>query len=135
MDMSMREGYKPMLAFDVLPENIKFPVVALPKVDGVRGQNHLGTAYARSMKPIRNRYTQNWFSKTEFDGFDGEMVAQAPNHPDLCRLSTSATSSIEGEPQIVWWVFDDFSEPWKPFIERIQSAHKRVAELRTKHSW
>lgn len=135
MDASMREGFKPMLAFDVQLGKVQYPAVALPKVDGVRGVNHLGKAHARSMKPIRNKFTQDWFSKPEFDGFDGEMAAEAPNHPRLCSLTTSATSEIKGEPQIQWWIFDDFREPWKPFIERIQSAHARVRELQAKHNW
>lgn len=118
--------FKPMLAADADLSKVRFPCVLMPKIDGVRALNHCGQAYARSMKSIRNRYTQAFFSDERLAGFDGEMVAESVIHPRLVSLTTSATSGHEGQPFIQWWIFDDFTDPDMPYINRLLSAESRV---------
>lgn len=89
---------KPMLATDYVEAKLRFPLGAMPKVDGVRGLNSEGVFFARSMKQHANLYTRAFYSQNIYNGLDGELAAEHECHPDLCRLTTSATSTIEGQP-------------------------------------
>lgn len=120
---------KPMLASDVVLEKLNFPCIGQPKVDGVRGLNIDGTFRARSLKAFGNYHTQNFFSRIQFHGLDGELAAHRETHPDLCRLTSSATSTHEGEPFLLWWVFDDRSEPHLPYVDRLERLTNRIEKL------
>ncbi len=97
---------KPMLAEDYVESKLKFPLIAQPKIDGVRGLNLEGQLTGRSLKAHKNLYTTAFFSQKPFKGLDGELAAQAETHPDLCRLTTSAVGTIDGEPFTLWHCFD-----------------------------
>lgn len=97
---------KPHLASDWDPAKQKFPVVMLPKIDGVRGLNPGGQFLARSLKKHGNIHLGRFYSEPCLTGFDGEIAADRWNHPDLCRLTTSATTTREGTPFTIWWIFD-----------------------------
>ena len=125
---------KPMRASDWVEEKLRFPVVAQPKIDGVRSCNFSGRLYARTLKQHRNKFTTTFFSRAELNGFDGEMAAQANNHPDLCRLTTSALSTIEGQPYIEWWLFDYATAEtiFLPYHVRMSLLTDKLKSLNTK---
>jgi len=91
-----------------------------------------GTLTGRSLKKHANFYTTTFFSHTDLIGFDGEMAAERETHPDLCRLTTSALSTIEGQPFILWWAFDYITEQTKdlPYWKRWECLSTRVNDLR-----
>lgn len=97
---------KPMLAEDAIEEKLRFPLGIQPKIDGVRGHNPYGTLMARSNKPFGNRFTQAFFSHPDYQYIDGEFAAERETHPDLCRITSSATRSFDGEPFLLWHAFD-----------------------------
>ena len=97
---------KAMLASDWDETKIKFPCGLQPKIDGVRGLNMTGRLTGRSLKEHKNKHTTERFSHPTLAGLDGEFAADEETHPDLCRLTSSAMSRIEGEPQLVWHLFD-----------------------------
>lgn len=97
---------KAMLATDYSESKIQWPVIALPKIDGVRGLNMEGVLTGRSLKRHANVHTTELFSIDAFIGFDGELAAGGATDPDLCRKTSSALSTIKGEPEIDWWLFD-----------------------------
>jgi len=97
---------KPMLATDWDEMKQRFPVLAQPKIDGVRGLNMTGRLTGRSLKPFKNKYVTAQFSHSALLGLDGEFAAQAATHSDLCRLTTSALGTIAGEPYVLWHLFD-----------------------------
>lgn len=97
---------KPHLLDDWCQDKLVFPLIGQPKVDGVRALNLTGKLTARSLKPFKNKYLTSRFSHSALIGFDGEMAAERETHPDLCRLTTSATGTILGEPYVLWWLFD-----------------------------
>lgn len=66
---------KPMLASSIDDlSNLKFPLYASVKLDGIRCIIHNGVAYSRSGKPIPSRAVQELFGKQEYEGFDGELI-------------------------------------------------------------
>lgn len=124
---------KPMLASDAVIEKLRYPLIAQPKIDGVRALNIDGTLTGRSLKKHANKHVTNLFSCPALVGFDGEMAAQSDTHPDLCRLTSSALSSIEGQPFIVWWLFDYLAEPELPYHKRLEKLVKRLWEISTEY--
>lgn len=119
---------KPHLASDWDPAKQKFPVVMLPKIDGVRGLNPSGQFLARSLKKHGNLFTSAFYSEPCLIGFDGELAAEDWVHPDLCRLTTSAISTHEGTPFTLWWIFDLVNEKTKDwgYWDRYKEAEATI---------
>lgn len=122
---------KPMKAENYVEDKLVFPLGAQPKIDGVRGLNMTGAMTSRSLKPFGNRYTNEFYSKPEYVGFDGELAAEDERHPSLCRLTTSATSTIVGQPFTLWHLFDfvTASTAHRAYEERYHLLSERLAIL------
>lgn len=97
---------KPNRAINYVESKVRFPIGVMPKIDGVRAINANGKLTARTLKPLKNRYTTEFYSKPEYNGIDGELAANDEKHPDLCRLTSSAVNTKEGEPFTLWHAFD-----------------------------
>lgn len=112
---------KPSRACDVDFAKLRFPVIGMPKIDGVRAINLFGKLTARTLKPHGNRYVTEQFSNSALIGFDGEMAAWSETAPDLCRRTSSALSKRDGQPWIMWWLFDYVTVETKdmPYVERL----------------
>jgi DNA ligase-1 len=121
---------KPMLACDWDEEQQRFPVIAQPKIDGVRGLNMFGKLTGRSLKQFKNKHITQLFSHSALIGLDGEFAAQAETHPDLCRMTTSALGTIEGQPYVLWWLFD-----YVTIETQALPYHKRFGELKDRLSF
>lgn len=106
---------KPMLACEANLKALNFPVLASPKLDGVRAIIRDGVVLSRSLKPIPNRHVQMMFGRPELEGFDGELILGDPTHPEAYRRTVSAVMSIEGKHDVDFHVFDrwDRDYPYK----------------------
>lgn len=125
---------KPMLASDYKEDKLRFPLIAQPKIDGVRGMQLPGGQgfTGRSLKPHANRYTTELYSDYNLIGFDGEVAAELETHPDLCRITSSALSRIEGHPFTLWWIFDyvtTASWDW-PYRVRLDALNHQLEHLK-----
>ena len=107
---------KPMLACEADLHKLKFPVLASPKLDGVRAIIRDGVVLSRSLKPIPNRHVQLMFGRPELEGLDGELILGDPTHPEAYRRTVSAVMSIEGEPDVDFHVFDRWDRDY-PYNE------------------
>lgn len=93
---------KPMLAVAVKNvADIKFPVLATPKLDGIRCIKVNGQALSRKFKPIPNHHIRNLIEEVCPDGFDGEIMAGKTFNE--CQ---SLVMSEDGEPDFRYVVFD-----------------------------
>lgn len=113
--------FKPMLACDADLRQLKFPVAASPKLDGVRAIVKDGVLLSRSLKPIRNAHTSALFKHLE--GFDGELIVGAPTAPDCYRKTMSGVMSYEGTPDVGFYVFDHIEHPFLPWEQRRAIMH------------
>lgn len=122
---------KPMLASDFLESKLRFPLGAQPKIDGVRGWAPAGQLMGRSLKKFGNQYISRVYNHEFFVGFDGELAAAHELDPALCRKTTSATSTITGEPFLLWWLFDYVTESTiaLPYRVRYATLQARYAEI------
>ena len=94
------ERLRPMLACKT-PADLSvlhFPLLASPKLDGIRCLITEQGPMSRSMKPIRNRYVQEVLSHPHLLGADGELIVGNATDPDVYRTSNSGVMSENGEP-------------------------------------
>lgn len=118
---------KPMLAATL--ENLsdlRYPVLASAKLDGVRGLVVNGKLLSRSLKPIPNKHVNNLYGLDRYNGLDGELVYGNPTDKDVYRKTVSAVMKQSGEPQVTFYVFDfiDIDEPYKARQKAIYSLCK-----------
>jgi DNA ligase-1 len=97
--------FKPMLAATAEDLSaLTFPLLASPKLDGIRCVKHDGKALSRSLKPIPNKFVREWVEQHLPDGIDGELMLA--DHKAPFRDVTSAIMSHEGEPDFRFQAFD-----------------------------
>lgn len=119
---------KPMLAA-AAPQDLAFPLLASPKLDGVRCLVLHGVAVGRSLKAIPNKHVQKLFGRPEFEGLDGELIVGEPTAPNAFNVTSSGVMSVDGEPDVKFYVFDDFHETGG-FQRRLHTAHRRVKKYK-----
>lgn len=101
------KNFKPMLAAPVTDiELLSYPMLASPKLDGIRCIIIDGVAYSRSLKPIPNEEIQKFFSSGKYDGFDGELICGPHNAPDVFNRSTRGVMRRDARDDWAFYVFD-----------------------------
>ena len=124
----MSEVFKPNLAGTPKSDaDIRFPVLASPKIDGVRAMVHEHGLMSRSMKPIPNKHIQSVLGTVRLLGLDGELVVGSPTDPNCMQNTTSGVMSKDKIPDFTYFVFDDFLHGgW--FKNRLAAARNRVQQ-------
>jgi len=111
--------FKPMLASDADLDSLKFPLIASPKLDGVRATFQNGTLLTRSLKPIPNRAVNELFRSEH--ALDGELIVGHAYSPtvfrDTMKVVMSHDAPIDG---LTFRVFDLVTIG--PFKERFTRA-------------
>jgi len=125
---------KPMLASPA-PAEIKFPVLASPKIDGIRAYSHDLMLFSRSKKPIPNRFIQDTIEKPGLSGLDGELTVGPPNAKDVMQRTTSGVMRQDGEPDFTWWIFDYWTKPEDAYVNRMSAlnAYLKTPEFLQNH--
>lgn len=100
---------KPMLATAAELSELRYPLYASPKLDGVRGVIVDGKLRSRSLKAFPNPHVSALFSKQGLDGLDGELILGDPTAKDVYRVTNGACARETGTPDVELWVFDDFN--------------------------
>lgn len=97
-------------------EEIRYPVIASPKVDGIRCLNPDGRIVAASFKPIPNDYIRTTLGRFLPIGADGELCTSS----SFSKVSSDVMSK-EGEPDFTFWMFDYVKDNLdKPYYERLR---------------
>lgn len=95
-------AFKPMLAGSVTDlGKIQYPVLATPKLDGIRCLMLPDGAYSRKLKKIPNRFIQEKMRDVPI-GLDGELLVPGKTFNGV----SSAVMSSDGEPDFRYYVFD-----------------------------
>lgn len=118
----MTEFFHPMLATNVDLEQLRYPVLCSPKLDGIRCVKVGGKALARSLKPVPNAHVRELVESFLEDGMDGELVLADPTAP--FNQVSSAVMSREGQPDVRFFLFDwcRASDRERPFALRWADA-------------
>ena len=94
---------------------LKFPVLATPKLDGIRVLKVDGKAVTRKFKPIPNTYIRKLLEKHLPDGVDGEIMT-----PGTFNDIQSKVMSHDGEPEFTFYAFDYVKDSLiKPYKDRM----------------
>jgi DNA ligase 1 len=119
---------KPSLACNYQEDKLVFPIGIQPKIDGVRACHAVGMLTGRSLKRHGNKYVTDLFSNLIFAGLDGEMAVADETDAKLCRLTSSALSTIESKPFVTWHLFDYVTEETKtlPYKDRYLLLKERL---------
>ena len=109
---------RPMLAGQA-PDNLsdlRFPLIASPKLDGIRCEKIDGQVLSRSMKPIQNHSIRERLEAVLPDGADGEIMAG-----NTFQVCSSSVMKHDGEPDVTFWMFDLFSDDLdRPYVDRLR---------------
>jgi DNA ligase-1 len=109
--------------------NLQFPVLATPKLDGIRCLIINGRALSRKFIEIPNKYIQQKLSQLP-DGFDGEIIC--PNK--TFNETQSLVMSEDGEPEFAYFVFDWVKDSINtPYQQRVEQYISKVKELGIKN--
>lgn len=125
---------RPMLAAKT-PDDItqlRFPLYASPKLDGVRCLIRAGQPVSRTLKPIRNAHVKSVLSYVGLEGLDGELVVGSPTAPDVYRTTNSGVMSFSGIPEFRFFVFDYFLKAEENFHKRLKFLQDLVGTLNFK---
>ena len=115
--------FKPLLSAKADKSDLHrltYPLLASPKLDGIRAVVLNGQLVSRTLKPIPNNFIRNALSHPEFEGLDGELIVGDPTDPGIYLKTNSAVMSVEGEPDYTYFVFDRHNLT-APFSERLNS--------------
>ena len=116
-------NFKPMLADNVNLETLKYPVIASPKLDGVRALFISGQLRTRSLKPIPNKEIQRVFRYDQ--NLDGELIVGDPTGKTVFRDTMKVVSAFDAPIQDVrFHVFDLIYSG--EFIQRLKTAHALI---------
>lgn len=118
--------FKPMSAAKAELNQIIFPAYVAPKYDGIRAVVINGQVFSKNLKPIPNKHVQRLYGRPEYNGLDGELIVGDPWASDAFNKTSSGVMSIEGEPQVKFYVFDCFSETGS--FERRYHTLKRICK-------
>ena len=133
---------KPLLAAKA-PDihSLTYPLMASPKLDGIRCLVINGKAVTRTLKPIPNDYIRTWIEQNAPSGVDGEILLPMMTEP--FSEVTSAVMSKSGEPDFVYAVFDVINscETEMAFEDRfellrrfvVKSQHARLTKVPRLH--
>jgi DNA ligase-1 len=119
---------KPMLAAATDGLNLIYPLLASPKLDGVRCVVVDGVALSRSLKPIPNQHVQRLFGQARLNGLDGELAIGPINAADVYQRTVSGVMRHEGEPPVSLMIFDDYLAKGD-FNHRVMSTERRAKKL------
>lgn len=105
-----------MLADTAVIEKIAFPVLASPKLDGIRCLVIDGKCVSRNFKPIANHHIRNQIEAHLPSGVDGEIIAGV-----TFQDTSSSVASRDGSPDFIYYVFDYVSTSLhEPYQERMR---------------
>jgi len=130
---------KPMLATEVKSKNPKgmnyepdlealdWPMIATPKVDGIRCLNPDGRILSRSFKPIPNHHIRTTLEGCLPVGADGELFSS-----NSFQKVTSDVMSHNGEPEFTFQMFDyvpdgNLETPYVERLERMMAWYRQTA--------
>lgn len=102
-----------MLAAELTDERLlRYPLLATPKIDGIRFLVVGGRAVTRSLNPIPNDHIRGWIEATLPEGVDGEITV-----PGGFGATSSAVTRKDGTPDFTVHLFDRYRP--EPYIQRV----------------
>lgn len=128
----MREQIKKPMKGDPAKDlsKIKYPVLATPKLDGIRCMKVNGQALTTSFNRVGNKFIANMIEMFMPDGVDGEITVRGET---FSQMSGSIRRST-GEPDFIFSVFDylydNASDPYSERMKKLEGLFNPMFESR-----
>src|SRR5262245_12951931 len=118
---------RPMLAAQDQPilNQLRYPLLASPKLDGIRCLILDGVAHTRRWREWPNRNIRETLAG--LGDLDGEVVKLGDDGKPLPFNECQSLLDTYGEYKFEYWVFDCFTYPEKEFFERLKLLDAQVA--------
>lgn len=114
--------FRPMLAASTVNmEDLVFPLIGSPKLDGIRALVRGGKLVTRKLLAVPNHHIQNALGHKVFEGLDGELVAGLSYGKGVFNRTSSAIMSREGQPPVTYHVFDNWEMGQDAYVTRMMS--------------
>lgn len=108
---------------------IRFPVYVSIKYDGIRCAMNGNSPRTASNKDIPNLHLRKLLENDpSMANKDFEFIVGDPTDPLCCNKTFSAVMTIEGEPEVDFYIFDHIEYPDEPFTDRLNRL-KRATDL------
>ena len=114
--------------------NLRYPLLCSPKIDGIRGCSRGGVVTSRSGEPLPSRQVQEELG-AELHWVDCEITEGKPNDFGVYNRTQSHVMSDDSPGALSYHVFD-FIHPdalHLPFYERLEEAKAIVNEVNSRH--
>jgi DNA ligase-1 len=121
--------FKPMLAHSKSPdpEDLSYPIIVQPKLDGVRASVVNGRLVSRTLKAIPNAEIRAALERPEFEGLDGELIVGDPTAEDCyrqtCSFVMAENKTSPGPHHWAFFAFDLWNHPGT-YSERADALRK-----------
>lgn len=131
-NVEIQEKYgiqKPLLAetLDNL-DNLFFPCLATPKIDGIRALKIKDGLVSRTFKPIRNKTIRDILSELLPAGSDGEIMVNG-TFQDVSSKVMSISGGKDFKDEFMYYWFDYVKDdPNKPYSARMEDMKEYVKD-------
>lgn len=115
----MTDNFKPMLASPANLDTLRYPLLASPKLDGIRAIVRGGRLVSRKLLDIPNKHIFDLLSRPEFEGLDGELIVGSPTDKDVYNTTVSVVMAHAKVAPFTYYVFDLWDMP-APYDERMR---------------
>ena len=118
--------FRPLRAPIAIPrlEDLEYPLLMSPKIDGIRGVTFGGKVHSSTMKLHTNLQVQRDFGDVE--GLDGELTYGSPTGPDVMNRASSAVRARDVEGDFQFYLFDWVLDPEMPYYRRLEMLHEAI---------
>lgn len=121
---------------------LKFPLRGSIKYDGWRVVEYDGRAVLRSLKSVRNMHASALLARLfarcaelGYRGLDGEVVVGPANHPNSMQHTTSGLSTITGQPEFTFFLFDTYQNAEQPYTQRYARLRELMPLIAEEFPW
>jgi len=122
----MAVNFKPLLSPQEDPlscrsffEQLQYPMLVSPKIDGIRGVVKNNCLMSRSFKPLANQQIQERF--TSVNHVDGELTYGEPTGHDVLNRASSAVRAKAVTGDFRYYLFDYTEDLRMPYHERLEA--------------
>lgn len=115
--------FRPLLGERILDlTQVRYPVFASYKLDGIRAIWYGKEFLSRTLKTIPNRALQKEFNKLSIpSGIDGELICGEPNASNVYNRTVKAVMTINGSAENIRFFTFDNCEVSGGFCQRIET--------------
>jgi len=125
--------FKPLLAPREVPatypqywDKLQYPLLASPKLDGIRGYVRGGVVLSRTAKPLPSLQVQDEFSYLEY--CDGELIEGSSTDADVYNRTQSHVMSTDKPGELTYHIFDYTQNIFDEYCSRLLMLQDRVQE-------